>query len=337
MPISYNEISKNSFGGTELQCRSIEKYIDVDLLNKFQIIPSRLRKYDENLRRIFYCHDLPEDPESKHLEKEGWKKFNRIVFVSHWQKQRYMDFYGIPPSKCVVMHNAIESLECDWSKFNKPEKIELFYSSTPHRGLNILVPVFNKLLEKHKNIHLHVYSSFEIYGWKQRDEEYKDLFEEIKNNKNMTYHGYISNDELKKRISKHHIFAYPSTWIETFAISLAEAMSAGTICVHSDLGALAETAANWTAMYSFHENVNRHAITFYNMLDAAIDCINNEEFTLLNKLKAQKSYVDLHYDWDLRKIQWTHFLKSIENEPIIPLNEITDSNISNGIFTYKVG
>ena len=40
------------------------------------------------------------------------------------------------------------------------------------------------LLER-KDWHLHVYSSFEIYGWKENNEPFKELFEHIEKNPNV--------------------------------------------------------------------------------------------------------------------------------------------------------
>ena len=58
-----NEISVNSQGGTEITKRSIAKLIPEELSNEFQVIPSRLREVNEEKIRIYWQHDLPEDPE----------------------------------------------------------------------------------------------------------------------------------------------------------------------------------------------------------------------------------------------------------------------------------
>ena len=59
-----NEISKNAFGGTELAKRKLASIIDPELLKEFQIISSRHRDFNPEKIRIFWAHDLPEDPES---------------------------------------------------------------------------------------------------------------------------------------------------------------------------------------------------------------------------------------------------------------------------------
>ena len=58
-----NELSKNAMGGTELMLKRVYDGLDNDLLRHFQIIPSRVRELDENIKKILYLHDLPLDPE----------------------------------------------------------------------------------------------------------------------------------------------------------------------------------------------------------------------------------------------------------------------------------
>jgi UDP-glucose:(glucosyl)LPS alpha-1,2-glucosyltransferase len=312
-----NNLSANSKGGTELMLQRLYSGdIPRDLLKHFQIIPSRVRELKEDKVRILYLHDLPGDPESDHLKNGGWSRFHRLVFVSHWQAQRYIDFYQIPWSKCIVMQNAIDPSQRMIYFQPDPEQIKLVYHTTPHRGLDILVAVFEKLAEKYSQIHLDVYSSFKIYGWKD-PQQYVDLFERIKAHSQMTYNEPIANDQIRKVLSEADIFAYPSVWTETSCISLMEAMSAGLMCVHPTLGALPETAANWTRMYRYHETPQQHANLFYAVLDGAIaDRIEASQYPDYNtQLRGQQSYANLFYSWEMRKYQWISFLESIKDEP----------------------
>lgn len=314
MSFERNEVNKNSFGGTEIMMERLHDAFPAEFLDEFQIIASRVRELKEDKLRVYWCHDLAGDPEAEHLKDEGWKKFHRLVFVSHWQRMEYIRRYNIPWSKTTVLQNAIVPLE----QHEKPatDVVNLIYHTTPHRGLEVLVPVFEKIAENFGDkVHLDVYSSFEIYGWGQRDKPYQPLFDIINEHPQMTYHGFQPNDTVREALKKAHIHAYPSIWAETSCISLMEAMSAGCVCVHPDYAALPETAANWTIMYPYHEDVNRHAGQFYAMLSTAIEAVmdqDNEGFGV--KLKGQKSYTDLFYSWDLRKLQWEAFLKSFIHE-----------------------
>lgn len=305
-----NEVNQNAMGGTELMMKRLHDTMDPVLLDKFQIIGSRVRELKEDKVRILWLHDLPEDPESRHLANGGWKKFHKLVFVSNWQMQRYIDAYGIPWSHCVVIQNAIEPFPRE-ALDKKTDVINLAYWSTPHRGLNILVPVFEELAKKHDNIRLHVFSSFNLYGWGERDKPYAELFDRCRAHPKIEYHGALPYQELRSHIEKMHILAYPSIWVETSCLVLMEAMSAGLECVHSNLGALYETAANFTTMYQYHEDLNEHAKIFYNVLDNAITNYSKHDSNHL----IQHIFANSVYNWEQRAKQWEMLLVSLVGLP----------------------
>jgi UDP-glucose:(glucosyl)LPS alpha-1,2-glucosyltransferase len=299
-------------GGTELMAERLAGSVPLEILKQCQIFLSRVNEaMDPSKIRIFYAHDLPGDPAADHLKDGGWNKFHRLVFVSNWQMQGYIQLYGIPWSKCMVMQNAIEPFQ----EHDKPNHgtLRLAYWATPHRGLNILIPVFERLCEKYHNIELDVYSSFKLYGWNQRDEQYKPLFESCERHPKINYLGTVTNDVLRDNLQKTHIMAYPSTWAETSCLCLMEGMAAGLSCVHPNYGALYETGANWTNMYQMQEDLNVHASHFYAALSASIESYWNEGTQ--SRLASQRSYANVFYNWQVRAYQWTQFLTSLLDEP----------------------
>lgn len=301
-----NETNTKAMGGTELIALKLASVADPELLKEFQIVNSRVREAAPGKLRILVLHDLPGDPESEFLKNGGYNQFEKLVFVSNWQMQQYIAYYNIPWYKCVVVENAIDPIQ----DINKPtDKIKLIYHTTPHRGLELLVPVFEKLAEKHDNIELDVFSSFKIYGWEQRDQQYQELFERCKAHPKINYMGTVPNEEVKKAVAQAHIFAYPSIWLETSCISLMEAMSAGCICVHPNYGALYETAGGMTMMYQWNQDKRDHAKMFYNYLDYAVTNLNHESTQL--SLSAQRAYASTRYNWATRVHEWNNLLENI--------------------------
>lgn len=312
--IAKDRYSGNAKGGTELMKERLASSIDAELLDNFQIFVSRVHEeLSDKHVRILWLHDLAGDPESEHLANGGWKKFHKLVFASNWQMRDYIERYNIPWSHCCVIHNGIKPIEWDTKDRSK---IKLVYTPTPHRGLDILYPVFDKLSQEYDNIELDVFSSFKLYGWDKRDEQFAELFAALKNHPKINYHGTVPNEQLRDVLKTAHIFAYPSTWAETSCICLMEAMSAGLICVHSNFGALPETAANWTHMYHYQEDKNVHARDFYEMLKMSIDhVINTDDASYYAKIKTAKTYADVFYNWDLIKIQWSNLLYALKDVP----------------------
>lgn len=264
------DLSKNARGGTEMMRDRLLKNVDEELLQNYAIHFSRPRKMYEDVKNIFYCHDLALDPENKILKDGGWKKFDHFVFVSYWQRDQYIMLYGIPYSKCTVIPNAIELEYRAESKAT--DEIRFIYHTTPHRGLELLYPIFDALSKEYDNIHLDVYSSFKIYGWEQRDEPYKELFQKLKDHPKITYHGSKSNEEVIEALKKSHIFLFPSIWAETSCIAMIEAIRAGVLVIHPSYAALPETSAGATVMYDYTEIAQDHANLAYsvakNLLEA---------------------------------------------------------------------
>jgi glycosyltransferase involved in cell wall biosynthesis len=307
-----NEVNKNARGGTELMQERLYNTLPSELLEQFQIIPSRVRDLDPDKKHILWLHDLPNDPESEHLKNsELRKRFDKIVCVSDWQMQLYNLVSGVQYQEAVVLKNAIEPIDIEVKEYNGT--VNLIYHTTPHRGLEILVPVFEELCNTHDNIHLDVYSSFSIYGWEQRDEQYKQLFDRCRNHPKITYHGAVSNAEVREALKKSHIYAYPCIWPETSCLSVIEAMSAMNLVVCPNFAALPETCSNFAMMYPWNENMSVHAVQFAHTLNVAIETIKKNEGTTSLYLDFQKQYFDYFYNWEKRKGEWRALLQSLAN------------------------
>ena len=267
-----SELSKNSKGGTEMMRKRVLDNVDFDLLSNTAIHFSRPREIPNDVKlNILYCHDLAEDPENNILKDGGWETFDHFVFVSQWQRDQYITYYGLPYSKCTVIPNAVEK------EFSAPEnmshegKVRFIYHTTPHRGLELLYPIFDELSKHHKNIHLDVYSSFAIYGWAQRDDPYVGLFTEIHNHPNMTYHGSVPNSDIISALEQADVFLYPNIWKETSCIALIEAIKCGVLCIHPNYGALTEVSGGQTLMYDYSEDNNANANAAYSIADQVLN------------------------------------------------------------------
>jgi len=297
-------------GGTEMMRKELFSRVDEELLDKFQIICSRVRWIDPKKPTILWLHDTWDDPESQHLsDAERIKRFDRLVFVSNYQMNTYNMAHGVPYQSSIVLQNAIEPIP---AKEKKTDQVRLIYHTTPHRGLNIVVSAVRELAKIHGDyIHLDVFSSFEAYGWKDRDKEFEELFQAIKDHPQMTYHGYQPNETVRAALQDAHVFTYPSVWPETSCIAAIEAMSAECEVVCPNFAALPETTANFAAMYQYSEDITHHANVFANVLNSTIK--NRFSDNTLRKLKFQKTYIDNFYNWDLRAAQWTGLLQGMLN------------------------
>jgi UDP-glucose:(glucosyl)LPS alpha-1,2-glucosyltransferase len=304
-------LSRNARGGTEMMRERLLKSVPQELLQDFAIHFSRPREMYSDVKNILYCHDLALDPENEILKEEGWKKFDHFVFVSQWQRDQYILVYGIPYRMCTVIHNAVEKEYTP--KDRDMETIRFIYHTTPHRGLQLVVPIFQQLAKTYTNIHLDVYSSFKVYGWEQRDKPYEETFEVIRNHPNMTYHGAVSNQEVLDALDRSHIFMYPCIWQETSCIALIEAIKSGLICVHPNYGALTETAEGATIVYDYTDDPSHHAGRCYGAVKNILETIREHPnsfnaFTRSSKFGLDKNSINTYTRY------WAELLTGMRNE-----------------------
>jgi UDP-glucose:(glucosyl)LPS alpha-1,2-glucosyltransferase len=324
-----NEISIKANGGTELMKRRLAAKIDQELMEDFQIIPSRVRELKDDKIRIYWLQDLPVDPETNHIKDPSSRdRFHRIVFCNNWQYNYYVNLLGIPQtSQSLVIENAIRSFE---PVKKTTDEIRLIYTSTPQRGLSLLVPVFVELAKKYSNIKLDVFSSFSIYGWGDADKPYQELFKICKEHPQINYHGAQPNEVVREHLQKAHIFSYPSIWQECNSMAFIEAMSAGCLCVHPNLAGLSDTSGGLTSMYQFDENPNIHASRFYHLLDDAIQSVHKPE--VQNYLSFVKTYADTRFNIDKVVMQWEDLMRSLKNQ--YPTHE--SRAVPKQMFRYKI-
>lgn len=309
MPFEENEVSKASQGGTEMMKRGLAERLPEGLADDFQIICSRVRDLDDSKIRVYWLHDLPEDPETSHL-KDAYSRtrFHKFVFAGQWQYYRYQHMLGMPyDNKSIIIETAIDPIvPLEKSK----DEIRLVYSSTPQRGLALLVPVFEKLAEKYDNIVLDVFSSFKIYGWDDADKQFEPLYERCRNHPRINYHAFAPNEVVRESLAKAHIHAYPSIWTECNSRSVIEAMSAGCLCVHPNMGGLIDTSGGLNFMYQGHHDHNTHANIFYQALDNAISVVNKDD--VQNYLRLVKTYADSRFNWTKITQQWVDLLTELK-------------------------
>jgi UDP-glucose:(glucosyl)LPS alpha-1,2-glucosyltransferase len=297
-------------GGTELMADMMLKYVDNELLKPFQIIHSRFRGFNEGSIPIFVCHDLANDPEVAELANPEFRsKFAKIVMVSNFQKDQYHYVLGIPYDDMVVIQNAIEPITEAGQRKDPKEEIRLIYHTTPHRGLEILTYVFPHLKAKYPQLVLDVFSSFKIYGWEQRDEEYKRVFETLKTTPGVSYYGSVDNATIRQALLKSHIFAYPCIWMETSCIAAIEALCAGNAVVAPNFGALPETTKGLTHQFHFSENYQTLADRFFNTMCQAIDGFLENYQNQNEPGLALRQLFNADYSWNRRKNEWENFLK----------------------------
>ena len=304
-------IAKNSFGGTELTTLELWSHLPEKYKTDYRWVISRL--YPEDLQsvlpKIWWFHDLAKDPCHEYLKIRGQvNEFDRLIFSSYWQMHKFLEIYDLPMDRCEVQKTAIFPHEY----YDKPkgDKINLIYASTPQRGLHVLANALH-LLER-DDYHLHVYSSFQVYGWKENDQPYKELFDHIEQNPKMTLHPTVIGRPLREEWKDMHIWAYPCIWEETSCRTAMEAMSSRTLMLTNSLGALPETCSDHAIMYPYIRDEVQHADRIADELDKLLDNYWDDENQEI--LSTAKAHADKYYSWDYRAPRWLEMFHYMDIE-----------------------
>jgi len=306
----------NPRGGTELQMEFLERYVKKELLDKVQITTSVPEKIplDPSKVNILWQQNSYDQPNLVpwFKNKNNHDKYDWYVFNSHWSYEKYRMMFDVPTDKSVVIKNAVDKIEPSKLDYKKGDPIKLIYTSTPWRGLNVLLAAMQ--LVENPLIQLDVYSSTQVYGDQFKsanDDRYKDLYEQAKVLKNVNYIGYKPNEFIKDNLKNYHMFVYPNIWEETSCIAAIEAMAAGLYCITTDYGALFETCAEFSAYVPYEQDFVKLAKTFASTIDAA--AIQLHEEYVKQHLQFQISYANRFYSWELRKNYWNKFLEGAIN------------------------
>lgn len=193
-------------------------------------IDARLKILD--LHDVMSVHDFPAG---------RLQNIDKIFVKTNYHRSL---FPQVPDEKFVVIGNGI-NLE----RFNqavKKEPYRFIYSSTPNRGLDIILKsIWPKIKEKLPEAELHVY-----YGWntyykleKNNPERmaWMQKVQEMMNQAGVVDHGRVGQAELAIEQLKSSFWLYPTYFPEIHCITACEMQASGAIPLTSGYAALEET------------------------------------------------------------------------------------------------
>lgn len=324
-------------GGTELMHNELFRRISNNFLQDYSIFnyPSQV----DPSKKLIYWNQLSFDQDAVQFlrQKQNVDRIDHFVFVSDWQAEQFRKIFNIPGEKTSVIKNACIGVKTKTS-INNNKKIKICYTSTPWRGLDVLLKSWEIL--KPQNCELHVFSSCKIYGkdFAAQDSQYEFLYDWCKRLPGVVYRGSIPNDELRKELQTFDILAYPNTFEETSCIAVIEALSAGLRVITSSLGALPETTEGWSRMYSYIEDRELHSQKFAEILREEIQLFKSGQ--LNDQLILQSEIYSKRWSWDTRINDWLNLLTRLNTlyklKKYLNPSSILDIGANTGQFYNKI-
>lgn len=239
-----------------------------------------------------------------------------VICISAWQRHAVLERFGFDPARVGVMPNAVapffRRLFASRDEFvaMKSGPPVLAYTSTPFRGLNVLLSAFPLVRARHPAAELRIYSSMAVY---QRDEgEYRRLYDWCRTTPGVNYVGSLPQAELAGALRAASVLAYPNTFPETYCTAAAEALAAGLHVITSDLGALPETTAGFGTLVrgSGRDDLGPFARNFVEATCAVLDRRAANPLAFAETLYRQVEAAEARCTWTVRAAEWERLLAS---------------------------
>jgi len=297
-------------GGSEILNNNLLKYAGQDWQRKVNLVLSVCDPayIDPNRVNVVWQHLAYDQGAIAGMADTNFiEAIDHFVYVSDWQLAQFQNRFPINLSQNHVIKNAIEPIEF---KEKPKDKIKLIYTSTPNRGLEVLLKAF-KILNR-KDIELTVFSSNIIYGKGYSNQlagAHDHLFHQCRTTPGIIYRGYAMNKAVRQALQQSHILAYPSIYEETSCLAAIEAGAAGCKIVTTDLGALPETCDKWATYvdYQYGDDLDLLAERYAETLNAAIDSYWANSYTI----NEQSLWFNEQYSWHTRAREWLEFFNKI--------------------------
>lgn len=281
----------------------------------------RLRRMLEPQTRLILWNQLAANqPDVQALSDPRERDaYDGIAMVSQWQRETYLRAFGIDPARASVMRNAIAPAFAN--QFPDPAPILpqkawppiLAYTSTPYRGLSLLLDAFPRIGDRVPGARLQVFSSMTAHqvAPAQDQARYGPLYQRCREIQGVQYVGSVPQPELARAMRSVMMLAYPNTFAETSCIAAMEAMAAGCRVVTSDLGALPETTAGFARLIPVAQSGQAYLTQFVQQVVQVLDECRERGNECEQFLRRQLTHVNSDATWEVRAGQWVQWLQSL--------------------------
>jgi glycosyltransferase involved in cell wall biosynthesis len=265
-------------------------------------------------RMIFWCGDASNQPALTHFEHSALQENIDLVFcVSEWQRQGFIHQFQLSPEKVVATRNGF----CPEfvAPYSERPASNTAYTSTPFRGLEILLQVFPEIRRRVNQASLDVFSSMEVYGWNIEDD--LKAFGAVygaADQPGVQWRGSIHQSALLQALGRTGLLLYPNTFDETSCIAAIEAQASGCVVITSAKAGLNETVAHGETGICIDgdprsENYQRQFI------ETACALMRNEDlFRRMSAAARVRAFQ--RYSWNSIAREWTDIFEKMTASPV---------------------
>jgi tetratricopeptide (TPR) repeat protein len=199
--------------------------------------------------QIFWTGDACNQPYVEHLgDRQARAEIDFFMLQSDWQAETFQSHHDVPAWRIVrtKLGSAASMFEPGTQSARPLARARrMAYTSTPFRGLDVLLDLFPRIRAACPDATLDIFSSMQVYGMSPGEDhsQFRAVYRKARQ-PGVTLVGSLPQMELAARLADSRILAYPNHYSETFCIAAIEAQAAGCVAVTSEFGALPETVGD---------------------------------------------------------------------------------------------
>lgn len=204
----------------------------------------------EAATRLLWMHDTDYGDGLNAVRAE---KFDGIMVLSEWHKHNVLEKYPfISENQLHITGNAIEPEYFDYEELERSNVC--LYSSSPDRGLDLLLALWPEVRKQVPDAELHYcYSSVydKVAATNPIIAKHRDRIVELSKQPGITNLGSLTQPQVAKKMGAIKAWLAPSfstpaeqKFYETYCIGAQEAAAAGACLIVSEWGALPERLAD---------------------------------------------------------------------------------------------
>lgn len=250
-----------------------------------------------DLGGFFYHENYPDYKEMinyyKYMKKQlayTFKKAVKIISISEFTKSEILKYYpNLDTNKIAVIGESFDMRKS--KKISKSIKLEDFDISKPylllvsiirpHKNIDFIISVFNKLKSKYNIPHqLVIAGSVQL-----KSDTFLNALDNSPYKDDIKYLGYVSNDILPMLYKNASCYIFPSLY-EGFGIPLLEAMEYNIPVISSNQASLPEVGGDACVYFNPYD------------VDNTVEVINNVLSQSNNLLSDEQKKRLKYWNWD---------------------------------------
>ncbi len=238
-------------------------------------------------------------PHNNALTPHRMGKLDWLLAMSPVHRKSLCEQYPfLDSSRVVVLGGGIDSARISQLEPEERDPYRLIWTSSPDRGLEVMIDIFQRAREFEPRLHLHIH-----YGWNNCDIaiacDPKHPTARLKSKimamdqTNVVWEGRTSKTELYKSYMQSNLWVYPTAFLETCCVAVMEAQAMGAIPITTPIWGLGHNTGHGRLI----RGRNSDPLTQARYMMAILEFTSNPE--LCEKVReGMQTWALERYNWD---------------------------------------